>query len=150
MTTAHHPRPQAVVEVPPVPLTTEGYSVLHQMMRVRWPAWRALPLLEKSAISQEAANQLAAMEKHSPGQSALYSLIGHKGDLMLIHFRESFAELNQAELKIANLRLSDYLEPTTSYLSIIELGLYESTIKIYTELTDQGIEPHSEQWKAEV
>ena len=113
-------------------------------------AWRALPGPEKLAIAQEASNALAAMEKHSPGQSALYSLLGHKGDLMLIHFRESFAELNQVELKIANLRLSDYLEPTTSYLSIIELGLYESTIKIYKELMDQGIEPHSEQWKGEV
>ena len=48
------------------------------------------------------------MEKNTAGQSALFSLIGHKGDLMLIHFRESFADLNQAELQLANLRLSDY------------------------------------------
>jgi chlorite dismutase len=120
------------------------------MMRVRWPAWRALSAAEKSEVVQEASVAFAAMEKHSPGQSALYSLIGHKGDLMLIHFRDSFVDLNQAELRIANLRLSDYLEPTTSYLSIIELGLYESTMKIYKELADQGIEPHSEQWKAEI
>jgi chlorite dismutase len=150
MTTTHHPRPQAIAEVPAVPLTTEGYSVLHQMMRVRWAQWRALDAAQKSTIVREATDVLAAMETHAPGQSALYSLIGHKGDLMLIHFRESFADLNQAELKIANLRLSDYLEPTNSYLSIIELGLYESTMKIYKELTDQGIEPHSEQWKAEI
>jgi chlorite dismutase len=150
MTTTHHPRPQAAAEAPAVPLTTEGYSVLHQMMRVRWASWRALDAAQKSAITGEAVDALAAVETHSPGQSALYSLIGHKGDLMLIHFRESFADLNQAELKLANLRLSDYLEPTNSYLSIIELGLYESTIKIYKELTDQGIEPHTEQWKAEI
>ena len=150
MTTTHQPRPQAATEVPAVPLTTEGYSVLHQMMRLRWPAWRALPAAERSAIAKEASDALAAMEKNSAGQSALFSLIGHKGDLMLIHFRESFAALNQAELQLANLRLSDYLEPTTSYLSIIELGLYDSTLKIYKELADQGIEPHSEQWKAEI
>ncbi len=153
MTTApshRHSRPQAPAEVPAVPLTTEGYSVLHQMMRFKRSAWRALPASEQSAIVREASAALAAMEKHSPGQSALFSLIGHKGDLMLIHFRESFAALNQAELEVANLRLSDYLEPTTSYLSIIELGLYDSTMKIYKELTDQGIEPHSDQWKAEI
>ena len=84
------------------------------------------------------------------GRSALYSLIGHKGDLMFIHFRESFADLNQAELNLTNLRLSDYLEPTTSYLSIIELGLYESTIKVYKGLMDRGIEPHSDEWKREI
>ena len=150
MTTTHHSPVPVSAEVPAVPLTTEGYSVLHQMLRLRWPAWRALAAAERSAIAQEASDALAAMEKHSPGQSALYSLIGHKGDLMLIHFRNTFSDLNQAELQLANLRLSDYLEQTTSYLSIIELGLYDSTLKIYKELTDQGIEPHSDQWKTEI
>jgi chlorite dismutase len=150
MTTRHHPRPQATAEIPAVPLTTEGYTVLHQMTRIRWTAWRALPQAEKSAIASEGAAILSAMEKSGTGQSALYSLIGHKGDLMLIHFRESFADLNQAELKLAGLRLSDYLEPTTSYLSIIELGLYESTVKAYKALAERGIEPHSEEWKREI
>jgi len=150
MTTTHHLRPKVSTEIPAVPLTTEGYSVLHQMMRFRRSAWRALPDAEKSAIANEAASVLGAMEKYDAGQSALYSLLGHKGDLMLIHFRESFADLNQAELKLANLRLSDYLEPTSSYLSIIELGLYESTVKVYQGLTERGIEPHSEEWKREI
>jgi hydrogen peroxide-dependent heme synthase len=150
MTTTHAPIPQVAAEIPAVPLTTEGYSVLHQMMRVNRKAWRALPAAEKSAIAQEATAALSTMEKGSSGQSALFSLIGHKGDLMLIHFRESFVGLNQAELALANLRLSDYLEPTSSYLSIIELGLYDSTMKIYKELTDQGIVPHTDQWKAEI
>jgi hydrogen peroxide-dependent heme synthase len=156
-TTASPPvRPQThSTEIPAVPLTTEGYSVLHQMMRFRWTAWRALPDATRSSIAQEAASVLGEMEKGFPGtdrsgQSALFSLIGHKGDLMLVHFRNSFADLNQAELKLAGLRLSDYLEPTSSYLSIIELGLYDSTLKIYKELTDQGIQPHSDQWKAEI
>jgi chlorite dismutase len=150
MTTTHHPRPQVATEIPAVPLTTEGYSVLHQMMRFRRSAWRGLPPAEKSAIADEATAVLSAMEKNTGGQSALYSLIGHKGDLMLIHFRESFADLKQAELKLAALRLSDYLEATTSYLSIIELGLYESTVKAYKALAERGIEPHSEEWKREI
>jgi peroxiredoxin len=140
-------RPQtASAEIPPVPLTIEGYSVLHQMMRVRWASWRQLRPAEKTEIVDEASAALAQMEQNSAGQSALYSLIGHKGDLMLIHFRRSFDELNRAELQLAHLRLSDYLEATTSYLSVIELGLYESTIKAYRELAERGIEPHSEEW----
>jgi chlorite dismutase len=153
-TTATPPvRPHpATSEIPEVPLTTEGYSVLHQMMRFRWTAWRALSEATRSSIAQEAASVLGQMEeaKKDVGQSALFSMIGHKGDLMLVHFRNSFAELNQAELKLASLRLSDYLEPTTSYLSIIELGLYDSTLKIYKELAEQGIQPHSDPWKAEI
>jgi chlorite dismutase len=151
-TTSHPPvRPQTTsVEIPAVPLTTEGYCVLHQMMRFRWTAWRALPDAARSVIAEEAASVLGEMEKKSGGESALFSLIGHKGDLLLVHFRNSFADLNQAELTLAGLRLSDYLEPTSSYLSIIELGLYDSTVKIYKELTEQGIQPHSDQWKAEI
>ena len=150
MTTVDQVRPEVAAAMPEVPLTVEGYSVLHQMMRLRWPAWRALPQAERAAIAAEASSVLAAMEKRSDGQSALFSLIGHKGDLMMIHFRESFSDLNQAELKLAGLRFSDFLEPTTSYLSIIELGLYDSTVKIYKELIDQGIVPHTDQWKAEI
>jgi hydrogen peroxide-dependent heme synthase len=146
-----HVRPQASsATLPEVPLTTEGYSVLHQMMRFRWTAWRALSSETRADIAKEAASVLGEMERGSDGQSALFSLIGHKGDLMLVHFRKAFADLNQAELKLASLRWSDYLEPTSSYLSIIELGLYDSTLKIYKELTAQGIQPHSDQWKAEI
>lgn len=133
-------------EIPAVPLTIEGYSVLHQMMRVRWAAWRQLGASEKSAVAAEAADVLARMEQNSGGQSALFSLLGHKGDLMLVHFRRSFDELNLAELQLAHLRLSDFLEPTTSYLSVIELGLYESTIKAYRDLKDRGIAAHSDEW----
>jgi chlorite dismutase len=150
-TSTHPGRPQNIAaQMPEVPLTTEGYSVLHQMMRFRRTAWRALSEADRKEIAEEAASALGEMEKSKDGQSALFSLIGHKGDLMLVHFRKSFADLNQAELKLAGLRLSEYFEPTSSYLSIIELGLYDSTLKIYKELTDQGIQPHSDQWKAEI
>jgi peroxiredoxin len=140
-------RPQtASAEVPAMPLTVEGYSVLHQMMRFRWSAWRQLRQAHKTAIVREAAGLLAKMEQSVSGQSALYSLLGHKGDLMFVHFRQSFDELNRAEMQLSSLKLSDYLEPATSYLSVIELGLYESSVKTYRELIEQGIEPHSDEW----
>jgi hydrogen peroxide-dependent heme synthase len=145
--------PETIVEtaLPPVPMTVEGASVLHQMMRFRRPAWRALSAETQSEILAEASAVLETMERPSEGrQSALFSLLGHKGDLMFVHFRRSFEELNQAERELARLRFSDYLEPTTSYLSIIELGLYESTSKVYSGLAAKGIQPNSEEWKKEI
>ena len=136
----------ASAEIPPVPLTIEGYSVLHQMFRFRWQAWRPLRPTQKAEIADEAAQVLKGWEESTSGQSALFSMLGHKGDLMLVHFRESFDELNRAEMQLSHLRLSDYLEPATSYLSVIELGLYESTLKTYRELADRSLEPHSEEW----
>ncbi|MBS1857571.1 MAG: heme-dependent peroxidase [Acidobacteria bacterium] len=137
--------------LPAVPLTVEGASTLHQMMRFRRAAWRALDAGAQARILAEATAALGAMEKPADGrQSAVYSLLGHKGDLMLLHFRRSFEELNQAQIAVARLELSDYLEPTTSYVSMIELGLYESTSKVYGALFEKGIVPHSDEWKQEI
>ena len=133
--------------MPPVPLTLEGASVLHQMMRVKWAAWKALPDAARAELIAEATAALSAMEQE---KSAVFSLIGHKGDLLLVHFRSSFEELNRAELKLARLGLSDYLETTSSYLSVVELGLYESTSKVYASLAARGIVPHSPEWKTEI
>jgi len=135
---------------PPVPLTIEGYCLLHQMLRFRWSAWRALSTEERAAIAGEASTALAAMEQNPSGQSALFSMLGHKGDLMLVHFRESFDALNQVELTLAGLRLWDFVEIATSYLSVVELGLYDSTVKIYKALAERGIEPHSDAWNREI
>jgi len=136
--------------LPAVPLTLEGFATLHQMMRFRWTAWRALAEARRRDIAAEASAMLAAMETKSNGQSALFSLLGHKGDLMFVHFRVSFDQLNQAELELARLALNDFLEPTTSYLSVIELGLYESSLKTYKSLAERGVEPHSEEWKKSI
>jgi hydrogen peroxide-dependent heme synthase len=139
------------IPLPEVPLTVEGASVLHQMMRFRWTAWRALAAGARSNILAEAVEALAAREKSEDGrQSAVYSVLGHKGDLMFVHFRRSFEELSQAQTQLAQLAISDFLEPTASYLSIVELGLYESTSDTYAELVRRNIKPHSEEWKREI
>ncbi|HET8549635.1 MAG TPA: chlorite dismutase family protein, partial [Bryobacteraceae bacterium] len=138
-------------QVPAVPLTIEGASVLHQMFRIRWSAARALSVLRRTELTREAADALGAMEKRSAGsQSAAYSMLGHKGDLMLVHFRNSFDELHAAEVQIARLGLADYLEPTHSYLSVVELGLYQSTVKVYSGLAERNVAPYSNEWNREV
>ena len=147
---SHVSREVSKSELPAVPLTIEGAGVLHQMFRFNRSAWRALSSNQKEEILAEAQAILEPMEKNPTGQSALFSLFGHKGDLLFIHFRHSFVELKEAELKVQHLRLNEYLEPTTSYLSMVELGLYESTVKTYSSLSERGIEPHSPEWKAEV
>ena len=150
VTASRTARPQIATDAPTVPLTIEGYSVLHQMVRFRWPAWRQLSAERKLKLVSEAALLFGAWEQGKTGQSALYSLLGHKGDLMLVHFRDSFEELNRAEIQLSQIGLNDYFETTSSYLSVIELGLYESSIKTYSDLTEQGVEPHSEEWKRAV
>jgi len=133
-----------MTELPALPLTIEGASVLHQMFRIRWAAWKRLPAAERAEIIAEAGGTLAELE--SSGQMALFSVLGHKGDLLLLHFRDSVDELNRVELRLSGLRLHDYLRQSTSYLSVVELGLYESTVKLYRSLAERNLAPHSEEW----
>ena len=137
-------------KTPPHPLTLDGSALLHQMFRIRRAAWRALGTDEQAAAADEAAAAFAGMEAHPEGGSALFAQLGHKGDLLIAHFRKSFEGLNEAELEIASLALNDYLEPAASYVSIVELGLYDSTVRLYESLREAGIPPNSEEWNARV
>ena len=49
---------------------------------------------------------------------------------------------------LAQTELHDFLTPTYSYLSVVELGLYESTAKTYSALAARDIVPHSPEWNA--
>lgn len=124
---------------PSVPETLEGWSVLHQMFRVRWASWKALPADRRRGIAAEAAAAIEAMPKGAEGSTALVSLLGHKGDLMLLHFRRDFEHLAEAEQRVAQTALFDSLEPATSYVSIVELGLYDMTGKLHDELAGRGL-----------
>jgi chlorite dismutase len=132
---------------PTVPLTLEGASVLHQMFRVRWDEWRAVDGHTRSELLEEASAWLAAAEAAQGGlQSAAYAMLGHKGDLMLLHYRADFVGLLEAQLQVSRLRLAEYLEVVDSYVSVVELGLYESTKKIYEDLCGRGLQPGTAEW----
>lgn len=132
--------------IPPVPLTLEGWSILHQMFRLRWPAWKALSASTRQDVATEAAILFKEWQYSEAGQSGLFSIVGHKGDLIALHFRRSFDDLNNAELRLANAKLMEFLEPTASYLSVVELGLYESSVRLYTALTEKGLQPYTQAW----
>jgi hydrogen peroxide-dependent heme synthase len=137
-------------ELPPYPLTLDGSSVLHQMFRLDWGAWRRLDADCRHRAIAEAAQLLEPMERGTggdhPSQSAVFAQLGHKGDLMLVHFRDSIEQLAAVERDLARTQLGTFLQPSHSYLSIVELGLYESSVKTYPLLAQEGIEPFSEQW----
>lgn len=135
---------------PAVPLTLEGSYILHQMFRVRWPAWKAATSVEQQRAVEEATALLEEMEKGGEEQSAVFSMLGHKGDLMILHFRRALDELNHAELRVASLNLFEFLEQTTSYVSVVELGLYEASTQLYASLKERGMQPASPEWNQAV
>jgi len=141
-----------LADFPPVPLTLEGSSALHQFFRFDWKAWKASADGERKEIAAEVMSVLKRLEVSNDEkvQTALYSQLGHKGDLILIHFRESLEALNQVELDLAQTKFYDFLELRHSYVSVVELGLYESSRKTYEAAAAKGAATFSPEWQAEV
>jgi hydrogen peroxide-dependent heme synthase len=141
---------KATADYPAAPLTLEGYAVLHQMFRLRRGAWRAIEDGRRKFVVDEAAGKFGEMAQRTGGESALFSMLGHKSDLMIVHFRRNFDELLGAQNEVAALALGDFLEPTTSYVSVIEIGLYEATVVLYDRLAEKGVTPRSPDWQREI
>jgi hydrogen peroxide-dependent heme synthase len=129
---------------PIVPETLEGFSVLHQLFRIRWDIWHTLPTAERASAVQEAVEVLSGIGRGADGETAVAALLGHKGDLMFVHLRRSFDELARVQLAVNQLKLARYLELTTSFLSIVELGMYEMTAVIHARLRERGLAPGGE------
>ncbi len=128
---------------PFVPETLEGWSVLHLMYRIQWSQVRGLASDDRRQMAAELARAVAVPDA---GATAFVQMLGHKGDLMIICFRRSFDELAQAQLAIARTALHDHFEATTSYVSIVELGMYEMTAKLHEQLASRH-SPGSEEFE---
>lgn len=131
-----------------VPDTLEGWSLLHQFFRVDWPALADTTDDARHALAEELADWLARWSAGADGSSIAVAMLGHKADLMLVHARRSFDDLLQAQLDVARLGLAGVLESTTSYVSVVELGMYDMTAKIHEQLTAQGHAPGSDAYAA--
>ncbi|HEY7189667.1 MAG TPA: hydrogen peroxide-dependent heme synthase [Vicinamibacterales bacterium] len=116
---------------PRVPESLEGWSILHLMYCVRWDRLRGVPAADVQRMADDAIKALAVPDA---GATAAVQMLGHKADLMFICFRRGFEQLAAAQLALSRTELHDHLEPTSSYVSIVELGMYEMTGKIHEQL----------------
>lgn len=110
-----------------VPLTIEGSWMLHLFWRI-----------DRTKLNAE---ELANVCRETGAY--VFSIIGNKADLLVLLVGDSLDALHAAERKFRKL---PYLIPGYSYFSIVELGLYESSLKTYRALAEQGTTPHSEAW----
>lgn len=115
-----------------VPGTLEGWYALHDFRRIDWVRFKGLGKSDQEDILEEATRFLAQAEMVTDapeGTSALYTIVGHKGDLMFLHLRPTVDHLGALERAFASTRLADFTTQTYSYLSVTELSLYEATAR---------------------
>lgn len=131
---------------PDVNETIEGWWILHRMFAFDRRRWSHVPAGEQVRIGREAATALVPLKKSDQTDVALTQIIGHKADLLCTHYARDFEGLAQAQMSFDRCELSEYLEPRDSYVSILELGLYEATGKIHAELETRGLKRFSPEW----
>jgi chlorite dismutase len=133
---------------PNVPESLDSWAILHRMFHFDRRRFDALEPRRKAEIEAEAVDTFAALAGEPDADLGLAQMLGHKADLMFTHYAKTFDELGSVQTRADKLALRDYLEPVTSYVSMLELGLYEATGKIHAELRDRGLKPHSDDWTA--
>lgn len=129
------------------PETLEGWYVLHDVYGMDWARWQAASAGRRDQIAADARQWLEAAAGSTKGDSAAYSVITQKGDLMFVHYRQTPDELNRLELELRQRPLFEYLRPAHSFLSVIEMGQYELTTIVRNSLADQGVQPGADEYE---
>ncbi|MBE3549914.1 MAG: heme-dependent peroxidase [Brockia lithotrophica] len=107
------------------PKTYEGYHMLHDFRRVDFSFWRTLVEDEQRARLEALRELLAGwaeLETRGEGHSRVYAVLGHKADLLFLHFRKSFDALLDAQFALNRIPAGDLFPPAYGYYSVVELG----------------------------
>src|SRR5688500_15819079 len=116
------------------------------MFQVDWGRVREAYPGDRKQAADEAMAALTLTDA-AQGATALVQLLGHKGDLMVIAFRKSFDDLGRTQLALARSKLYPFLKPTYSYVSVVELGMYDMTAKIHRQLAEKGLTSDDEAYQ---
>jgi len=131
---------------PDVPETLDGWSILHRLYSFDRRRWQALPVSRRAALARDARDACAALAEDPNRALALVQVLGAKGDVMFVHYARDFDALAESELRLDGVELQDYLAPRSSYVSVLELGLYEASAKIHAQLRERELKPYSPAW----
>jgi len=136
------------------PLLLDGWYILHQFFRIEPMGGLASGPDEESErrARAEALRDLFALweDMGDEGWSGLYRIVGGGTDIMLVHFRRDLEALGDAERAVRRSPAGEDLVLTGDYLSVVELGMYALTQKLFSQAADEGIAPGTEEWKARV
>lgn len=127
-----------------VPPTREGWYALHDFRTIDWDAWRDAPERTRDAALADGVEFLSAHEDVTDaedGSSAVFSVMGHEADLLILHFRPTVNALDTAERAFERTEFADFTGRTDSYMSVTEVGSYTSDemVKDPEDIEDTGM-----------
>jgi len=131
---------------PAVPESLDSWWILHRMFTFDRLAWDAVSPDEQHEVVGEAIKALEVLKKGDDSDVGFAQMVGHKADLMFTHYSKNYEGLAHAQTVVDKLRISEFIAPAASYVSILELGLYDATGKIHAALAEQNLKPATQEW----
>jgi chlorite dismutase len=116
------------------PQTEEGWYAFHDLRTVDWEAWRDAPERVRERALDEAVDFLGSAEAVADaeeGDSALYAVVGHKADLMVVHLRPTLADVERLERQFERTEFAQFTEQSSSYVSVTEASGYSERAREY-------------------
>lgn len=107
--------------------TLDGWYCLHDFRSMDWAAWKTLSSDERQQAMFEFLNIVEKWNKTETakqGSHAMYTIVGQKADIMFMILRPTMEELNEIEAEFNKTTLAEYMLPTYSYVSVVELSNY--------------------------
>ncbi len=107
--------------------TLNGWYALHDYRSIDWASWNSVSEEDQQDVLEEL--QVFIRKVYSAGEARtgstnVYTVIGHKADLLFMHFRPTLEELEEVETEFNKLRFADFTYRPTSYFSVVELSTY--------------------------
>ena len=143
------------------PETLEGWFALHQIFRINRQALDTRPdVLSRMGASAGAA--LIVPDSKTPagrgkksaketsaraGWSCFARLIGSSADLMVIHFRDTLDAIGTAQDALSRQEIMGVLQPSYTFLSVAEAGLYHITAELARAAEARGGKVGDEEYR---
>lgn len=108
-------------------LTLEGWYTYHNFRTINWEKWRAASEAERQAALDELNTLIRtweANEAENQGSTAIYSILGHKADLVFMFLRPTMQELDEIKTAFNKTRFAAFTDAPYSYVSVVELSNY--------------------------
>jgi len=116
------------------PPTDEGWYALHDFRTINWDAWRSATDRKRRRALTGAVEFLDStldVADADEGASALYSVLGHKADILLVHLRPTSARIGALERQFERTEFARFTERTTSFVSVTEASGYSERARDY-------------------
>lgn len=126
------------------PPTEEGWYALHDFRRIDWDAWRDAPESTRDRALSEAVEYLderLAVTDAEAGDSALYSVLGHEADLLVLHLRPTTAHLDALGRGLERTAFGAFTDRADSFVSVTEASGYSEPAREYLDGDDEPSEP---------